>query len=80
MAERSLFTMTSRLLHVFHVKPALDAQGRAIPVSPDNVRTGLIMAPESFKARFAYRNDETRELLQKNYRENVENAGDSWWS
>lgn len=80
LAERSLFTMTSRLLHIFDVQQAIDTQGRPISVDPGNVRTGLIMAPEPFKARFVYRDDHMKELLQSELKENVESVGDSWWS
>lgn len=74
-----MFTMTSRLLHVFTVKHALDAHNRAISVSPDKVRTGLIMAPEPFKAAFEYRRDDMKELLHREFKENVEMRGDTWW-
>jgi hypothetical protein len=80
LAERSLFTMTSRLLHIFRVEHAVDSQGNEIPVDPQKVRGGLIAAPEPFKVRFVYRSAEAKELLEREYKKDVENIGDSWSS
>ena len=78
LAERSLFTLTSRLLHVFDITPALDSKGEPIPVDVDDVRTGLIMAPNPFRARFVVRNKEMAALLEREWREKVASVGESW--
>ncbi|KAJ9633607.1 hypothetical protein H2204_006813 [Knufia peltigerae] len=78
LAERSLFTMTSRLLHAFDIEPALDANGKPIPVDAEGTRNGLIMSPNPFKARFVVRSEKLAELLEKECNENLKMAGDSW--
>jgi cytochrome P450 len=78
LAERSLFSMTSRLLHAFNFKPALDAEGREIPVDVDDVVTALIMAPGEFPARFEVRSEAIAKLLDREYAERVEGIGESW--
>ena len=49
LAERSLFTMTSRLLQAFDIQPATGPDGRQILVntSLDVYKTGLICSPLS---------------------------------
>ncbi len=68
LAERGLFSMTSRLLHIFDIKPALDTNGNEIPVDIDAYRTGLVAAPEKFMARFEVRNQEVKDTLDREYR------------
>ncbi|KAI8937386.1 hypothetical protein NX059_006590 [Plenodomus lindquistii] len=71
LAERSLFSMTSRLLHSFNIKPALDGEGQEIPVDVNNVVTALIMAPADFPARFEVRSEAIAKLLDREFAEHV---------
>lgn len=78
LAERSLFIMTSRLLHAFNIKHALDANKQPIPVDPDASRPGLIMAPEEFRAAFEVRSERLAELLRNEWEQTLQNVGESW--
>jgi hypothetical protein len=78
LAERSLFTMTSRLLHVFDVEPSLDEKGNPIPVDAEGTRNGLIMSPNPFRAKFVVRSEKLAKLLETECKEMLQTAGDSW--
>ncbi len=65
LAERSLFNMTARLLQAFDIKPELDTQGAPIPVDVSAYTTGLLSAPEPYKARFSIRNEKIKALLER---------------
>ncbi|KAK4946333.1 hypothetical protein LTR10_014531 [Elasticomyces elasticus] len=77
LAERSLFVMTSRLLHAFDVRPALDSNGNPVPVDVEGTRTGLIMSPNHFRARFVVRSAKIKELLARELGK-LETVGESW--
>lgn len=77
LAERSLFVMTSRLLHAFDITPALDGEGHPVPVDVQGTRNGLIMSPNPFKARFVVRSAKVGELLEREL-EKVKTVGESW--
>ncbi|KAK5310120.1 hypothetical protein LTR93_012109 [Exophiala xenobiotica] len=80
LAERSLFTLTARLLHTFDIKPALDNKGNEIPVDMNAVRTSLIMAPEPFQARFIVRSAAIGKLLDREWKELFgKGPVDSWY-
>ena len=67
LAERSLFNMTARLLQAFDIKPALDAQGKEIPVDIHACQTGLVGCPKPYKARFIVRNAEIQGVFQSSW-------------
>lgn len=66
LAERSLFSMTARMLHVSDIQRAVDSLGNETPVDIHAYKTGLVSGPEPFPARFQVRNDEVRALLDRN--------------
>ncbi|KAJ4194430.1 hypothetical protein NW759_016525 [Fusarium solani] len=68
VAERSLFLMCSRLLHTFDILPALDSDGKPIPVDTSKYFSGLISGPESYQARFVLRSKEAGALLDKDWK------------
>ena len=78
LAERSLFTMTARLLQTFDFLPGIDQDGRKLPVDANDVTTGLIMAARPFKCRFTVRSEEVRKLLEREGAAKVQDAGESW--
>lgn len=78
LAERSLFTMTSRLVHTFDIKPALDKDGKTVPVDAEGTRNGLIMSPNPFRARFIVRSEKLAKLLENECKEKLQSVGDSW--
>jgi len=47
MAQNSLFTIMSHVLHTFNITPALDANGKPVEVKPE-VTTGVISNPVPF--------------------------------
>ena len=65
LAERSLFTMTSWLLHAFEILPALDERGVNVPVDVNAVKTGLIMSPKEFISRFKVRGEGVGRLMER---------------
>ena len=78
LAERSLYSMTSRLVQAFEILPALDADGNAVPVDAGNVKSALIMAPYPFRARFRVRSERVGKTLEREWREGVEGLGETW--
>jgi cytochrome P450 len=67
LAERSLFSMTARLLQVFDIKEALDVQGNPIPVDIHAYLSTLVSGPEPFRARFEVRNEEVKAALEREW-------------
>ncbi|KAH8805193.1 cytochrome P450 [Xylogone sp. PMI_703] len=80
LAERSLFNMTSRLLHIFDIKPALDEQGNEIPPDINAFSSGLISAPLPFKVRFIVRNEAVRRLLEREWMDTARAGKPESWS
>jgi cytochrome P450 len=80
LAERSLFTMVSRLLHTFDILPALDADGKDIPVDVNAYITALISAPEPFQARFVVRNEAIKVLLEREHSKTYGKGSVESWS
>ncbi|KEF51211.1 uncharacterized protein A1O9_12714 [Exophiala aquamarina CBS 119918] len=81
LAERSLFTMASRLLQTFEIKPALDENGQEIPVDTSSSRfsSSLISVALPFQARFKVRNAAVEHLLEKEWIETArEGKVESW--
>lgn len=72
--------MTSRMLHAFDILPALDSEGRAIPLDLNAITSQLIAAPLPFPARFKVRNESMEQLLLKEFSENLFHGElESWW-
>ena len=78
LAERSLFTLTSRILHAFDIEPALDEKGNFIPVDAERTKNGLIMTAVPYKARFIVRNPKIAALLEREFNQKVRSVGNSW--
>ena len=80
LAERSLFAMTSRMLHVFDNLPALDSEGNDIKLDLNAISSQLIAAPLPFPARFKVRSKAIERMLEKEYSENLHSGDlDSWY-
>lgn len=67
LAERSLYSMISRVLHTFDIKPGLDKDGSEIPIDVDAYTTSLTSFVKPFKARFTVRNPQIQETLDKEW-------------
>lgn len=78
LAERSLFSMTARLLHAFAIKPTLDGKGKEIPIDVDDLVTGLITSPKDFPVRFEVRSDAISKVLDREASDCLEGLGESW--
>jgi hypothetical protein len=80
LAERSLFAMTSRMLHTFDILPELDAEGHEIPLDLNAISSQLIAAPLPYPARFKVRSKAIEQLLEREYSEKL-HSGDleSWY-
>lgn len=80
LAERSLFAMTSRLLHTFEIQPALDERGRPIMPDVNAITDQLIAAPKPYPARFKVRSEAIERLLKKEWSEKLyEGKLESWY-
>lgn len=55
VAERSLFLGIAQMLWAFDFSHALDASGKAIPVSTDTVTQGIICRPVPFQKKLTER-------------------------
>jgi hypothetical protein len=79
LAERSLFTITARLLQAFDIKPGLDANGKEMPLDKVPYTSLLISFPEPFPAQFIARNDQIKGLIQQEWTAIYGNGPiDSW--
>lgn len=67
LAERSIFNLVSHLLQTFKILPALDANGKEIPVDINAFSNSLIVAAEPFKARFEVRSEEIHRTLEREW-------------
>lgn len=80
VAERSLFAMTSRMLHIFNILPALDDQGREIELDLNAISSQLIAGPLPFPVRFQVRSEAMGQLLEREWVEKVhEGKLESWY-
>lgn len=80
LAERSIFIIVSRLLHTFCILPALDENGKEIPVDISAYSNTLICGAEPFKARFVVRSDEIHQLLKSEWAGKFGNGPVHSWS
>lgn len=82
LAERSLFTMTSRMLQMFKFGPPMDPKSptpKVMTTEDVGVSTSLIMLPGSdFDVEFTPRSETVKELLEREWRMKVANQGESW--
>ncbi|KAJ4152122.1 hypothetical protein NW765_017631 [Fusarium oxysporum] len=67
LAERSLYSMISRFLHTFDIKPGLDEDGNEIPIDVDAYTTSLTSFAKPFKARFMVRNPQIQKTLENEW-------------
>lgn len=67
LAERSLFNLGAHLLHTFDFVRARDSSGNVIPIDPNAARSGLVMGPLLFPAKFKIRSKNIGELLRDEF-------------
>lgn len=80
LAERSLFAMTSRMLHTFDILPELDSEGHEIPLDLNAITSQLIASPLPFPARFKVRNKAIEKLLDEECSEKLHSGNlESWY-
>ena len=75
LAERSLFSMTSCILHIFRLGPN---GSEALATSPEDVHSRLIMSPTDFEVKFEVRSEKIGELLDREWKEKVAGVGEVW--
>jgi cytochrome P450 len=75
LAERSLFNMTSCLLHVFRLGPS---GSKPLPTLPEDVYTRLIMSPKDCNVNFKVRSKKIKELLERGWKNKVADIGKVW--
>lgn len=82
LAERSLFTVTSRVLHAFTMSQPLSCDSASLTtLTVDDVgtKTGLIMSPgRNFYVEFKPRSEQMKELIEREWRGKVAGVGESW--
>jgi hypothetical protein len=79
LAERSLFNIVSHLLHTFDIRPALDSNGKEIPVDVMEYSNTLICGVLPFKARFIVRNNEVGHIMKKQWMSHYGNGPVESW-
>ncbi|KAJ4318839.1 hypothetical protein N0V84_006652 [Fusarium piperis] len=67
LAERSLFSLTSALLQCFDIKPGLGPDGKEVSLKNVPYSSNLISFPDDFPVRLEVRNDEIREMLDREW-------------